>query len=772
MSLGDLKATVETRHARLDLLHPFLPASARLRLQGRLAVHAQAHLGLFPFEMRSLNGEAAAADFGIRGPEFELAGGQEPLRLAWSATQGHDRVATLTGALNLVRPLAAAVHDLEVALALVARSSGREDMEVSARAALSCGPPWEAEVQRLWLKASGRLEKDGWPRGRATLEAAGRLGRPLPLTIDRLALTAEGGPERIEVDGDFVVSAEDPALGNVRIVPASVSGTLSGRLHHLSRWQAHLAATPSRTLLDLAAGGLRMRFSRPRVEIDLSGDGGMVDYAARFRSRDGRLEPGPATIAWPELKADVSGRLALSDPTGGADARFGIQMLRPGTTGGEWNADSRQVSLQGRLKTGQRPTLAAELRLDGGRFAWPGQRLAAEAIALRLPLQWPAVNPAAGDLRADQVGWRGLHPGRLRGTVRQKGAGLVLDGTLQDICIEGLGLKLAAAAGLTEGGIDARLETILEPWSPAAPIDLGRLLPAAAGLSADGQAAFNAWLALKAGRLESRARLRLADASLTAPDKNSRLTGIAADVELVDLIALRSAPGQALHLDRAELGGILLSDAAIQFQIEGPRQMLLEKGAFGWCGGRVFAEAMRFSPGMDDYELTLFCDRLNLARILRQLGGLEAEGDGTVNGRIPLHYRQGRLRFNDGFLYSSPGVGGKIRMSGIERLYTGIPPQTLEYAQLALAAEALNDYDYQWAKVGLDSQGGQLALRLEFDGKPAQPLPFVYREELGRFVRVGGDAPGSRFQGIRLDVNLKLPLDEILQYGGLIRSFE
>ncbi|MCK5544302.1 MAG: carboxylate transporter, partial [Desulfobulbaceae bacterium] len=79
--------------------------------------------------------------------------------------------------------------------------------------------------------------------------------------------------------------------------------------------------------------------------------------------------------------------------------------------------------------------------------------------------------------------------------------------------------------------------------------------------------------------------------------------------------------------------------------------------------------------------------------------------------------------------------------------------------------EALKDYDYKWAKLGLSTEDEILVMRLKLDGSPAGPLPFVFREELGGFARVEAAAPGSNFQGISLDVNFRLPLDRILSYG-------
>ena len=87
-----------------------------------------------------------------------------------------------------------------------------------------------------------------------------------------------------------------------------------------------------------------------------------------------------------------------------------------------------------------------------------------------------------------------------------------------------------------------------------------------------------------------------------------------------------------------------------------------------------------------------------------------------------------------------------------------------QLAQLDLAQEALKDFEYTWAKLGLNSDADTLQMKLQFDGKPSGPLPFKYSKEIGGFIRVSADSPGSHFQGIRLDVNLSLPLNEILAY--------
>jgi len=57
---------------------------------------------------------------------------------------------------------------------------------------------------------------------------------------------------------------------------------------------------------------------------------------------------------------------------------------------------------------------------------------------------------------------------------------------------------------------------------------------------------------------------------------------------------------------------------------------------------------------------------------------------------------------------------------------------------------------------------------LQLNGKPSKPLPFVYNKEIGGFAKVDAGSKGSIFQGIRLDVNFRVPLDKILHYKDIL----
>lgn len=105
-----------------------------------------------------------------------------------------------------------------------------------------------------------------------------------------------------------------------------------------------------------------------------------------------------------------------------------------------------------------------------------------------------------------------------------------------------------------------------------------------------------------------------------------------------------------------------------------------------------------------------------------------------------------------------------------DRITTGIPMDSPQFSQLDLAKEALKDFKYKWAKLKFHTQDDTLFVDMELDGEPSKILPFEYSKEFGGFIRVDASSPGSHFQGIKLDVNLKLPFNEVIKSGNKLKS--
>ena len=423
---------------------------------------------------------------------------------------------------------------------------------------------------------------------------------------------------------------------------------------------------------------------------------------------------------------------------------------------------------QGQWHPGGPPDLSGEFMVGKGRFNVPAGDVRASGFSLRLPLAWPPPEKAkAGVFRLSSTLWQKRELGGVSGQLRQTAQGIAFEARHANRLVPGLTVKAGGQVALGSG---SRMPLVKIDWSAERPVDaepiaVSDLLPEPLGfpitftgaLFARGEAAYD-------GGLRGSLSAGIAGGRLAVEDQGGVIEGIETALHFPDMTTLRSAPAQVMTFKAVALGKVRAEKGRLAYQVEPGAVVFLEDGRFQWCGGTVIIPATRFTAGKNAYDVTAFCDRIKLDLLLEQLGMAQVEGGGAISGLIPLSLVDGRLRFNNAFLYSSPGEGGVIRAQGSEMLTAGIPPGTPQYNQMELARYALKDYDYQWAKVTMNSEGDDLLVQLQFDGKPAEALPFVYDAAAGGFVKTDPGKPGSVFQGIRLDVNVTLPLNRMLRY--------
>ncbi len=390
-------------------------------------------------------------------------------------------------------------------------------------------------------------------------------------------------------------------------------------------------------------------------------------------------------------------------------------------------------------------------------------------INLKLPFKWPpAADNDRGRITISALNWQKEKLGKARLEIRQSRQGLRLSGRWNlpwaDTCIDVKGKAGLFGTMPPNANIQFKNGCERKPRD----FDLGRLNPQLTGYNIDGDIDLSGLAVYNSQGLKSRLRLNLTHVQIEAP--NLKLQDGSLSLTLPSLDPLKSAARQTLSFKALKMGNISLTSGRIDFQIESPNSIFIEKSDLQWCGGHVYTQAMRFSPKVHNYDLILHCDRLRIASLLQQFGAGEASGQGRVSGRIPIAIKDGRLMPREGFLYSTPGEGGNIKVTGLEAITSGMPEGSRQSAQLDLARAALKDFHYDWARLDLNAQGNDLIMRMQIDGKPAGVLPFVFKRKLGAFVRVKGNNPGSRFQGIKLDVNFRLPLTRILDYGSAIKA--
>jgi hypothetical protein len=119
-------------------------------------------------------------------------------------------------------------------------------------------------------------------------------------------------------------------------------------------------------------------------------------------------------------------------------------------------------------------------------------------------------------------------------------------------------------------------------------------------------------------------------------------------------------------------------------------------------------------------------------------------------------------------LSSSQGEGGRLKIVAFDLLAAGVPKNTPQFSQIDFAAEALKNFKYNWVKLFLNTSGDELVMQLQMDGNPMHPLPFSYNEN-GTFTRIEAGGQGI-IRPIRLDVNLRFPLNRVLGYTGHIQD--
>lgn len=485
------------------------------------------------------------------------------------------------------------------------------------------------------------------------------------------------------------------------------------------------------------------------------GDGG-IKLAITGSSTAFKIAAQGLTANITELK--LSANLAL----GGAEGLHGNASLTGGRLAGKYNTTSfSTTALAASLHFAQNGSIVKAGVQGSGQLA--DSDLSAR-FNLNLPLAWPAPAQEAGSL-SGELSWQKKGMATFTTDLKQNFAGMTVAGRLSL-------LPLAVQADL-KGAIDfhqpltSHLE-IKTAQTVTLPAALARFNPSLGEVTGSARLDLNSRVDFNRGVPRAPFKLTLNDVNLYNERSKITLTGGRLAFAGADALQLRSDPDQHFSFALLQLGSIRLEKGDVHFQMEKPAGFLVEGCSLRWAGGRIGTHAFRINPSVEDYRVELFCDRVQLAQALEQFGLTQVQGGGSANGRIPLHYANGLLTFDNGFLYSTPGEKGILKVKGTEILTAGVAPGSAQFGQLDLAAEALKDFAYEWAKIGLNTQGRELVVALELDGKPARPLPFVYDETIGGFARVTAASPGSAFQGINLNVNFRLPLDQLLRYRSIL----
>lgn len=578
------------------------------------------------------------------------------------------------------------------------------------------------------------------------------LREPLPvvLTLDHLRFS----PHSREFTCTWRMDV-DPGARLPRTTPLRFTGQTTGtRTPH--GWEIDANATLAPTTMGTKNTTLTVEESHMRLGARLTPQG--ADLRATVQLGPARLTQANATI---ELSGLTISATATSQPAQALEGEVHITGERLLARAAGAQLQSTHLAVNATFSLAKTPHVHALLSLGGtGRY-----KDATGVASLTLPVSWPTVATTPGSVHAE-LHWKNHTAAGLNASISQETRGFRLVGALT---LPFVGIQASLRGLLDTMALEQSWMEIQADQKVTLPAKLSTVLPKLASLSGSARLRASASLDVTSGRPKIPVRIAISQCMLRHEKAKLVLENGSLHVAFEDLAAMRSVPGQRLSFERLQLGSVVLDAGEIHFQVEGAQGLLVERCDLRWAQGRVGTQAFRITPGMEDVTVGIYCDRVHLAQALEQLGMPQIRGDGTASGRIPMRWRHGTLTFDNGFLYSTPGESGVLRVNAPGVLTVGIPTDTPQLGQMDLAAEALKNFIYQWAKVTLNTEGQELMISLQLDGKPATALPFVYDQEIGGFIRISGNSPGSNFQGIRLDVHFRLPIDQLLHSTQLIK---
>ncbi len=407
------------------------------------------------------------------------------------------------------------------------------------------------------------------------------------------------------------------------------------------------------------------------------------------------------------------------------------------------------------------------LSMDAESIRLPEFQFKTGRLKVELPLLQLVEPGKAGRIQLLQIGLRGNQLLNIDLAVKNMESGLQIDGKLNPVILPGTDWNCRAVLQF-HPAFSGNVELSFGPYDLSEPLLPGKYFPQLDGSSFNGNIAGRVEYRFGRAGNSGKASLHITKGIFKSTPLNLTAEGIEGILVLPGLPELRTLPLQVLSCKSLRAGTIDISNLNAEYQLEPGGAFLLENFTANWCGGRIYTQAMRLTPGQRNLKAVVYCDGLSLARLLAEMGIAQAAGTGSIQGRMPVSIGEYGIVLDPGYLYSEPGDNHNLRVQGMDKMLEGLPPDSVQFSQMDIAAEALKNFDYEWVKINFANVGEVLRLEMQLNGHPAEPLPFKYDGQRGGFVRVNGEK--AIFQGIKLNINTNIPLNQMLKFNNNVKQ--
>ncbi len=431
------------------------------------------------------------------------------------------------------------------------------------------------------------------------------------------------------------------------------------------------------------------------------------------------------------------------------------------------------VQAEGAVSPGDtNPSFTAMINAKDASLEIEKQQLQLQKMQLELPVAWPSDgNVEKGSLRMDTIRMDEINLGSFTAEVIQDVKNLTVDGSLRTRLFPEEKISVSGTFRLPEQNENIAELNFSLPNGSFAVDNFMPLFSGLEGMSGGGDIDVQGNMAISPNSMSGQVHLAFNNGNLSLRDAETEIEDISFSLQFPAFPSLKTESMQQFSIGTIRKKKLVVNDVKALFEIESPQSLFIEKISGRWSGGRVFTSSFRLQKGQDELDVALFCDRLELSSVLSQFGLAEAGGEGKLSGRVPLTYAKGSFFVDDGFLYSSPGEKGYLKIKQSKYLETTIPTEVPQFSPLHFAGAALADFEYNWAKLQIKSEGENLLLKLQVDGQPKEKLPFRFDRKNNVFVRLDDESKGGIDQPIKLDVNFNVPVNEMFQYKNKLMPF-
>jgi hypothetical protein len=463
---------------------------------------------------------------------------------------------------------------------------------------------------------------------------------------------------------------------------------------------------------------------------------------------------------------DITSHVSLSGTETEVNGQFNITATPFSVTRGKSRLDISTITLQADL-TSSPDRSSVHLQGSIPALNYPTAGVTVNEIGFNLPYESPfspELSAGKGAFTVDSVTLNETPLLSVSTTLSQSGESLHLTGTVHSLFSETEDLQIDGILDMTDR--QAHLDWSLDS-APISSETLVSIAPASSSFDFNGLFSTGGHLSFKDNRLSGEGLIELDVETFQVPDRNVSIDTISCNIMFPDLPSLASKPSQRCSAGLLDFGNLHFSDAQVDFRIEDQETLFIEKSSVRWCQGTLESASLRLSKYDPEINTVLYSSKINFSDLLNQFGLEQAAGEGTLNGKLPIALSKDGLYFDDGFLFSTPGTGGIIRFSDTDMLRQGVGAADVG-GYLDYSMKAMEDFAYEWTKLSFNSSGKELLLSMELNGKPRTPLPYGFKN--GMIIETDkGD--GLQYP-IQLDVNFRLPLAELFQFGQNIQSIK